>query len=258
MTETALITGASGGLGEHYARLCAERGMHVILVARSTAALTALATELQDAHGITALAVTADLALPDGVDTTLATVDASGLAVTLLINNAGSGSYGTFADDDPQTQTTMIELNMHALTRLTRAILPGMMERGHGRVLNVASIAAFLPGPLMAVYYATKAYVLHLSLALADEVRGSGVTVTCVCPGPTTTGFEQRAGLTQSKLFRHATMSADSVTRSSLDACLLGKPLFIPGARNKLAAFATRFIPRMWTASIARHAQARA
>lgn len=255
MKQTALITGASGGLGEEFARLCARDGMNVILVARSEEKLQILARELEQQHGIAAHAVPADLAAADGVDHLIAAVERIALPVTLLVNNAGVGGYGLFADADPEAQSNMVELNVAALTKLTRMLLPGMIERRHGRVLNIASTAAFQPGPLMAVYYATKAYVLSLSLALSNELKGTGVTATCLCPGPTRTGFESRAGLGASKLFKRRTMDARTVALIGYRACLAGKPLVTAGLLNKIGAFGTRFVPRMTAAAIARRVQ---
>lgn len=255
MNETALITGASGGLGEEFARLCAARTMNVILVARSAEKLRALADELTHTHGIAARAIAADLSVPAEVDALARAINAESLPVTLLINNAGVGAYGPFASSDVEVQSGMVELNVHALTRLTRHLLPGMIARGQCRILNIASTAAFQPGPLMAVYYATKAYVLSFSLALSDELRGTGVTATCLCPGPTRTGFERRANLGRSKLFRRRTMDARTVATIGLNACLAGRPLVTAGILNKIGAFAVRFIPRMTAAALARRVQ---
>lgn len=256
MKGTALITGASGGLGEEFARLCAADGMNVILVARSEEKLRTLARELEATYGITARVIAIDLAASDGVDDLVRAVDRTTTPVTFLINNAGFGAYGLFAGSDYADQAGIVDLNISALTRLTHRLLPGMIERHHGRILNVASTAAFQPGPLMAVYYASKAYVLNFSLALSNELMGTGVTVTCLCPGPTKTGFESRAGLAKSKLFKHGTMDAQTVAYAGYRACLQGRSLIITGILNKLGTFGTRFIPRMTAATIARRVQA--
>lgn len=258
MKETALITGASGGLGEEFARLCAADKHDLVLVARSKDKLSALAAELSAKHGINAHVIAVDLSTPEGCRAVMQETDKRGIAVTLLINNAGFGTYGPFALGDATDQHTMMELNMVALTSLTRQILPGMIQRGHGRILNIASTAAFAPGPLMAVYYATKAYVLSFSLALSNELQGTGVTATCLCPGPTKTGFATRAQLEKSNLFKHHVMSSERVANIGYRACMNGRPLIVAGMRNKIMTFATRFAPRKLAAAIARHVQAEA
>jgi short-subunit dehydrogenase len=191
--KTALITGASGGIGLDLARLFAEGGYDVVLVARTESKLKELATELASKHGVSARAVAADLADPAAPAQLMERLKAEGVQVDVLVNNAGYGGYGTFAETELDAELKMIQLNISALTALSKAVLPGMLARKSGRILNVASTAAFQPGPLMAVYYATKAYVLSFSEALANETKGTGVTVTCLCPGPTKTGFQQQA-----------------------------------------------------------------
>lgn len=255
MHETALITGASGGLGEEFARLAAARGMDVILVARSKDALTTLAAELIEKHTIKAHVIAVDLSEPSSVQTIVEYLDRHSLAVTALINNAGFGAYGLFAQNDRHTLEEMIAVNIAALTSLTKQILPGMIQRKYGRILNVASTAAFQPGPLMAVYYATKAYVLNLSLALSNETNGTGVTVTCLCPGPTKTGFANHAGMQKSRLFTLGVMDAHTVAHIGFTAMMKGKPLVIAGLRNRIGACATRFVSRMFAARLARSVQ---
>jgi len=255
MTETALITGASGGLGEEFARLCAAQGMNLILVARSKDKLKTLADELKQEHGIRTYVIAADLSHPSGVDDVVQQTDATGLAVTLLINNAGFGTYGLFVQGDTDDQTNMLMLNIVTLTHLTRAILPGMIQRQHGKILNIASTAAFQPGPLMNIYYATKAYVLNFSLALSNETTRNGVSVTCLCPGPTKTGFAQHANVVKTRLFTLGVMDARTVALIGLNALQKGKPLVVAGIRNKIGVFMTRFIPRMLAAAIARSVQ---
>lgn len=257
MSPLAVITGASGGLGAEFARLCAAKGYDVLAVARSKDALEALRTELQEAHHVRVIPFAADLTDPAAVRKVAEEAAKAG-TVELLINNAGFGSYGKFAEADLAHERGMIMVNVLALTELTHLLLPGMLERGSGRIMNIASTAAYQPGPLMAVYYATKAYVLSFSHALSAETRGTGVTVTCVSPGPTRTGFAKVAQLGASKLFRGHLMDATTVARIGLDACLAGKTEIIPGLTNKIGAFATRFASRTLAARIVKYVQGKA
>ncbi len=199
---TALVTGASSGIGEDLARLFAADGHNLVLVARGGERLHALAGELRDRKRIAASVIVADLSDPASPDRIARELVENGQQIDVLVNNAGFGQYGMFAKVDPVELGRLLQVNVSALTLLTRLLLPGMLSRRSGRVLNVASTAAFQPGPLMAPYYASKAYVLSLSEALAEETRGTGVTVTCLCPGPTTTRFQARAGMQKSKLFK--------------------------------------------------------
>ncbi len=252
---TTLITGASGGLGEEFARIAAQDGKSLVLVARSTEKLQELAKELESTHAVNVTVLTMDLSGNDSVDQLVAELQTKKIVIGTLINNAGFGNFGYFAKSDWKKEESMIAVNVHALTALTRALLPDMIARKSGKILNVASTASFQPGPLMAVYYATKAYVLNLSLALSIEVEGTGVTVTCLCPGPTRTGFAEHAEMGGSKLFRRRTMDAHTVVKAGYDAMLKGKPLMIPGLLNKIGAFMTRFIPRMTAGRIAKAVQ---
>jgi len=256
MRKTALITGASGGLGEEFARLCAADGYDLVLVARSKERLQHLADELKNKHAIGARIIPIDLSAESGVQDLVHDLDTHGTAVTMLVNNAGFGTYGLFAQSDFHDLQNMMKLNMLALTTLTHQLLPGMIERKHGRILTVSSTAAFQPGPLMAVYYATKAYVMNFSIALHDELSGTGVTCTCLCPGPTQTGFQKHAGMGKSPLFRGLLMDAPTVARIGYRACLRGKPLVTAGLKNRFLAFATRFASRPFAALMARRAQA--
>jgi len=190
--ETALITGASSGIGLDLARLMAP-GFDLIITARNQAGLENIAQELEIAHGNHVHVIPADLAMPDAPQQVFAEIERRGLQVDILVNNAGFGSYGAFAESDHQTDLDMIQVNITALTSLAKLALPGMLARKRGRIMNVASTAGFQPGPLMAVYYATKAYVIMFSEAIANELKGSGVTVTCLCPGATATKFAGRA-----------------------------------------------------------------
>ena len=245
MAETALITGASGGIGEELARLLAAAHVDLVLVARSAGKLAALATGLAQAHGINTHVVAQDLAAPDAVDTIARELDQRGLSIDVLINNAGFGTYGLFAETPAAEEAQMLQVNVCALTWLTKRLLPPMLARRHGRIMNVASTAAFQPGPLMAVYYASKAYVLSFSEALSNETAGTGVTVTCLCPGPTTTGFQDRARMRESKLLSSLSLAtAAEVARAGLDGMMAGKAIVVPGITNKIGVQVVRFAPR--------------
>lgn len=253
---TTLITGASSGLGVEFARLSAAEGRDLVLVARSGDKLEAVAADVRSRHGVAVTVLPEDLSDPAGVDRLVTALGERGITIDALINNAGIGKLAPVAETPEADMRSMLALNVDAVTLLTRALLPGMLERGSGRVLNVASTAAFQPGPLMATYYATKAYVLHWSLALADELAGTGVTVTCLCPGPTRTGFQKAAGMLDSPLFKKFhTMDAATVARAGYAAMVRGKPMAVPGLLNKIGAFGTRLLPKTVAARIARKAQ---
>lgn len=252
---TALVTGASGGIGEAIARELAAHRHDLVLVARSEAKLRALADELAAPHGITVDVLAADLSAP-GAGSALAS-RLGDRTIDVLVNNAGLGDYGEFRLADPAKLSEMVQLNVATLTELTRALLPAMVERRAGKVLNVASTAGFMPGPLMAVYYATKAYVLSLGEALADEVRGTGVTVTTLCPGPIATGFQSGADMGESKLVRgKQLMSAETCAKAAVKAMNRGKVVVIPGLMNRIQAVTPKLLPRRFVPGIVRRAQA--
>jgi uncharacterized protein len=254
MPGLAVITGASSGLGREFAFLAAGRGYDLLLVARDATALESLRTEIEERYPVKALVCVADLSKPGAAEKIAEAGERIG-PVTLLVNNAGFGGYGRFAETQLDREREMIEVNVQALTALTKLLLPDMLARKEGRILNVASTAAYQAGPLMAVYYATKAYVLSFSHALAEELDGSGVTVTCVCPGPTRTAFAKNAKLGSSKLFRHRVMDAYPVARAGFEGCMAGKREVIPGFTNKIGAFATRLVSRATAARVAKIAQ---
>lgn len=255
MRHTALITGASGGLGEEFARLAAKDNMDLVLVARSADRLKALKKELEKKHRINVTIFALDLSLEKSAKTILSGLMKKKIAIDILINNAGFGEFGTFVKMDAARVQSMIDLNIRSLTMLTHTLLPMMVRRRCGKILNVASTAAFQPGPLMAVYYATKAYVLSFSEALRQEVEASRVTVTCLCPGPTKTGFQNNANLQKSKLFTHGAMDSKTVAQVGFAGMLAGKELVIPGIKNRIGAFATRFVPIRFAAKIAKTVQ---
>jgi short-subunit dehydrogenase len=256
--HTALVTGASAGIGEELARLLARDGYDLVLVARGADRLQALADQLGREHRVNARAVAADLSSGSAVEAVMGLLRSQRLDVEVLVNNAGYGVYGPFAEGDVEAELGMIHLNVTALTHLTRLLLPGMIARRSGRILNVASTAAFQPGPLMAVYYASKAYVLSFSEALTNELLGTGVTVTCLCPGPTRTEFQARARMEGVRLIsdRHL-MAAAPVARAGYEGMLRGKTLVIPGMRNRVLAQAVRFTPRKLVTRITRRLQER-
>jgi short-subunit dehydrogenase len=255
--ETALITGASSGIGLDLARLMAAR-FDLIVTARNQTELAKLARELETQHGSRVHVIPADLARSEAPKEILAEVERRGLTIDALINNAGFGAYGEFSQSDLLSDLGMIEVNIAALTALTRLALPGMVERRRGRIMNVASTAGFQPGPLMSVYYATKAYVIMFSEGIANELKGSGVTVTCLCPGPTATQFAERANMQKSRLFKLGAMTAMEVAKAGYEGMMAGKGLVIPGIMNKTLAFSVRFSPRKMVTAISRRLQERA
>jgi short-subunit dehydrogenase len=246
---TALITGASGGIGLELARIFAEQGYALVLVARTRERLEEIAVELKP----TPVQVLAkDLALvgaAEGIHREVPKVD-------VLVNNAGYGVYGPFVKTPLDDELGMLQLNMTALVVLTKLYLPAMVAAKNGKILNVASTAAFQPGPLMALYYATKAFVLSFSEAIGNELEGTGVTVTALCPGPTATGFQARTKLEKSRLIkRMKVMDARTVAEAGYCGLMAGKPVVIPGLMNKLLAQSVRFSPRWMVTKIARKMQ---
>jgi uncharacterized protein len=248
--SNVLITGASGGIGYELAKLFARDHHNLILVARTADKLAQVATELQ-AYGVTVKTFALDLEQP--VATKFLSDQLQGQTIDILINNAGFGAFGEFVQMPEQEILGQINLNIAALTALTRLFLPAMVGRRSGRIMNVASTAGFQAGPLMAVYYATKAYVISFSEAIANEVIKSGVTVTCFCPGATHTGFAGRAGNDKSRLFKKlGAMKADKVALDGYRAVMDGRTLAISGAHNWLVAESTRFAPRKLVTAISR------
>ena len=248
----AVVTGASGGIGAELARGFAAAGHDLVLTARRRPELEALAADLP---GVTCHVLPLDLADPLAVGELVAGLAAGGLTPDVLVLNAGFGLHGPFADADDHRLLDLLQVNVVALTQLVRAVLPGMLLRKRGRVLTVASTAAFQPGPLMAAYYASKAFVLSLSEAVAHECRGTGVTVTCLCPGPTATGFAAAAG--GGKLADGpGAMTARAVAAAGVRGCLRGKRVVIPGVQNRVGAFFGRHLPRRLVLPLVRRVQA--
>lgn len=249
---TALITGASSGIGMELARVHAEQGGDLILVARRRERLEALKAELEAAHDVRVFVIVADLAQDGAPRKVYETVRELDVDVDILINNAGFGLHGLFHTQDPEKLAQMVHVNVLATTMLTRLFVPHLIARGRGHIMNVASIAAFMPGPWQAVYYATKAYVLSLSEALADELRTTGVTVTVLCPGATETEFKERAQIGRVRGFEMGAMSAREVAEYGYRAMLAGKRVVVPGWRNRLLTFLPRLLPRSWTVVMSR------
>jgi uncharacterized protein len=244
MKQTALITGASSGIGMVLSRLFARDGYDLILVARSEDKLRSLASELNQAHAATVTVLPADLSRPDAALTLYRKMQELGLQVDILVNNAGYGILGNLAEAKLDDSLGMIELNLTCLTVLTQFCLPGMLQRHTGRIMNVGSTGSFSPVPSMAVYAATKAYVLSFSEALAEESRGSGVTVTALCPGVTFTGFQARSGTQEARMVRAGGMTAEQVARIGYAGLMRGKRVVIPGFMNQIMIGAIRILPR--------------
>lgn len=255
MKSATLITGASAGIGAEFARLLGAEGETLVITARRGDRLEGLAEELRRAHGVRVEWLAADLALSETAELLAEKMQALGLEVGTLINNAGFGLVGAFADQPVDPVVEMLELNIVALTRLTRTFLPTMRARRAGGIINVASTAAFLPGPYMSVYYASKACVLSFSEAIAHELRGSGVVVTALCPGPTQTEFQKIAGMAETSLLRRFSMSPREAARLGLAGHRAGKTVVITGVGNKLTPLAARFVPRSVMARIAAKVQ---
>ena len=253
---TALVTGGSGGIGLELAKVLARNGYDLVLVARKRDTLEAAAGQLEGKFDIKAHVFAADLKLPDSPRALYDFLRNENIDVEILVNNAGFGLGGEFADTSLQRELDMIQVNIVALTALTKLFIPAMIKRKSGRVLNLASTAAFQAGPLMAVYFATKAYVLSFSQALAEELRNTGVSVTALCPGPTQTDFAATAQVGSSRLFdTFGIADAADVAKYGYDAMMSGKRLAIPGFKNKLIAQAQRIAPRSLSAKLTRMAQ---
>lgn len=248
-TQTVLITGATGGLGKAYAEAYAAQGASLILVARREQELNEIADALRGRHGVDVLVRPCDLCDAAARDALVAELAERQISVDVLVNNAGYGVYGDFAEGDADRQVGMVELNCVALTALAHAFLPGMVARRQGTLINVASTAAFQPLPHMAVYAATKAYVTSFSEALAAEVKGSGVTVVCICPGPTETPFWDVAEAGDVMTERR---TSEQVVETTFKAVARGKVLAIDGAKNQLLARASKAMPFTIVEPIAR------
>lgn len=246
----ALITGASSGIGYELAKLLAADGLNLVITARNENNLKKVKQEIEDRYHVKVKALPKDLSDPKAPAEIFSELEKEGLKVSVLVNNAGFGSYGPFSEADLQKQLEMVQVNIAALTHLTRLFLDKRDKNRPGKILNVASVGAFQPGPLIAVYCASKAYVLHFSEALANELQGSGVSVTCLCPGPTRTLFWEN--MADCKMIKKRMMDVATVAGAGHEALKEGKVIVIPGLRNRLLALSVRFAPRNTVTRIAR------
>jgi short-subunit dehydrogenase len=254
MKDSALITGATAGIGYELAKCFAADGFNLVLIARDEARLKNVATELQNAHKIEAIVLPKDLSNSSAPREIFETLRDT--SVSVLVNNAGFGSRGAFAEEKLELSLNMMHVNMDALVQLTHLFLQPMLKRRQGRILNVASTAGFQPGPFTNIYYATKAFVFSFSVALAEELADTGITVTTLCPGFTKTEFHQRAGMQRSSRWLPM-MSAEDVARIGYRGLITGKPIIIPGWRNKITAAVSPRLPATFTARIVRRMNGR-
>ena len=254
--QLAVVTGASEGLGRDLAACYARAGFDLVLVARREDLLRELAGELSRQYGVQCDVWPADLSSATECARLAATLEPRRALLYALVNNAGIGTHGWFHELPVERQRALIDVNVSALTHLSRAVLPWLRANGRGHIMNVASVASFQPGPLMATYYASKAYVLSLSEALHNECRGSGVTVTAVCPGPTRTGFARAAGISPKAPAGGApAMDARVVAEMAFRGTMVGKRVVVTGFRNKVAVAIGKYFPRAFTAELVRKIQ---
>jgi short-subunit dehydrogenase len=242
-SPTVLITGASVGIGYELAKLFAQDRYDLVLVARDHQRLAVVANEFRQQHGVRVRVLPLNLALPNAAEEIVRMLSEEKVVVDILVNNAGFGQQGLFHTNPQGNELSMIQVNIAALVHLTKLVLPGMVERKKGRIMNVASTAAFQPGPYMAVYYATKAFVLSFSEALSEELKGTGVTVTALCPGPTRTKFQERAGISNPMIKGIMAMNAAPVARIGYEGLMHGKRVVIPGVINRIGVFFAKTTP---------------
>jgi hypothetical protein len=252
----ALVTGASMGLGAEFARLLASEGYDLVLTARGAERLATLKKEVENLHGVTAHVLIADLADPRAPEGIHEHTRRAGLDVDVLVNNAGFGMYGKFHESDLETELDIVQVNIVALMHLTQLFARDMVAKRRGRIVNVASTAAFQAGPMQAVYYASKAFVLSFSEAIRNELKGTGVTVTALCPGPTPTGFQERAHVGNLRGLRlMMRVSPEDVVRAGYRGMKRGRPVVIPGGLNNLHVFLLRLLPRRLVTNVVRRLQ---
>lgn len=256
MTKTALITGASNGIGLELANIHASKGDNLVLIARSTDKLLALQEQLQQQYNIKVIVMAKDLAQVNIAQEIYDELKMQHIQIDYLINNAGFGDFGMFYETDWNKEANMIQLNITTLTQFTKLFIKDMVARKEGKIMNVASTAAFQSGPTMAVYYATKAYVLSFSEAIDNEVRDKGVTVTALCPGATESGFQAAAAMEESKLVKGRKLpSSKEVALYGYDAMMQGKTVAIHGLMNAIMANSVRFFPRSLVVKLTRMIQ---
>ena len=242
--KTALITGASSGIGHEFSKLFAEDGYNLVLVARNKQRLKQLADELERKFGISVLTISKDLSVVTAPEEIFNELQQESIYIDILVNNAGFNVYGSFSGTDLMEELQMIQVNLVSLTHLTKLFLPGMLRKGHGKILNVGSTGSFGPGPFNAVYCATKAFVLSFSEAIAEELQGTGIAVTALCPGATKTEFFKRANMVDINLLKRGVMDAKTVAEIGYNSLMEGERLVIAGTNNKLMIFLIRFMPR--------------
>ena len=246
--KTALVTGASNGIGYDLGSIFAENGYDLVLVSRNKEKLLALANQAQQMFGVSAMVIQKDLTDPAAPFEIAEELRSKKIHIDVLVNNAGYGIMGRFGYTNPDEELNMIQLNVSAVAAMTQLFLPGMLQRGKGRILNVASTAGFQAGPLMTNYYATKSYVLSFSVGLAEEVRDRGVTVSVLCPGPTFTGFQERAGIKRRRLLGFTNTDSRIVARAGFEGLLAGTTIIVPGILNKIAVTASSLMSRSFVA----------
>lgn len=253
METTALITGASSGIGKALARVFAQHGYRLVVVAEDGRGLTEVAQELRNKYSIDVVEVHKNLVNEHAPQEIYDQLNEQGIEVDVLVNNAGVGQKELFHETDIEKDLYIIRLNIEALVRLTKMFLKDMTARGRGKILNLGSVAGFQPGPMMAVYHASKAFILSFSESIADELEGTGVSITVLCPGPTDTHFFERADMENARILSDATvMDPDEVARTGYRAMIEGKRLVIPGLNNKVLTFSRRFMPKALQASLNR------
>ena len=258
MKRTALITGASSGFGVEFARNFAKDGNNLVLTARRLENLDLLAEEIREKYKVEVMVLGRDLSKMDDIENIFDTLQKENIHIDYLVNNAGFGDYGNFYEANLEKLEQMMDVNIKALTKLTYLFVNPMIDKGFGKILNVASTAAFQPGPLMAVYYASKAYVLSFSEAISNELKGTGVTVTTLCPGASESEFLTTAQLEKSRLFRIKRLpSSKEVADFGYKEMMKGSMTVIPGLANKTGAMSVRFIPRKWVLKMVRKIQER-
>ncbi|MEH2372963.1 SDR family NAD(P)-dependent oxidoreductase [Nostoc sp.] len=254
--KTALITGAAGGIGYELACIFAAHDYNLVLVDRNGIKLVEIAVKFQEEFGNVVTTIVKDLSISTAPEEIFTELQLANIKVDVLVNNAGFGIYGLFHETDLAAELEMLQVNLVCLTHLTKLFVKDMVKQGEGKILNVASAAAFQPGPLMAVYFATKAYILSFSEAIANELEGTGVTVTVLCPGSTASAFHERTGMADSKLVKgKKMMDAQTVAEIGFRALMKGQTIVIPGFINKLLAKIVRFVPRNLVTKFVRNMQ---